>query len=67
MIVYAYDFYKDYAHRIGFSVRKHLVKRANSILVKRGEHFVARKRVNVYLTNDEKKHRFIVWFHVWGV
>nr|XP_023914115.1 protein FAR1-RELATED SEQUENCE 5-like [Quercus suber] len=25
----AYEFYKDYAHRIGFSVRKHFVKRGN--------------------------------------
>ena len=25
----AYEFYKDYAHRIGFSVRKHSVKRGN--------------------------------------
>ncbi|XP_075634663.1 protein FAR1-RELATED SEQUENCE 5-like [Castanea sativa] len=25
----AYEFYKEYAHRIGFSVRKHSVKREN--------------------------------------
>ena len=25
----AYEFYKDYAHQIGFSVRKHSVKRGN--------------------------------------
>ena len=26
----AYEFYKEYAHRIGFSVRKHFVKRGNA-------------------------------------
>ena len=67
VVVHTYDFYKDYVdHRIGFSVRKHLVKQANSGLVKRGKHFFAQKKVNMYLTNGKKKHRFVTRFHMWA-
>jgi zinc finger SWIM domain-containing protein 3 len=52
----AYEFYKEYAHRIGFSVGKHLVKRANSGLVKRrtfccsneGKRVVDKRRKEVF-------------------
>ena len=50
----AYEFYKEYAHRIGFSVRKHFVKRARTGQVKRrtfccskeGERGFDKRRVN---------------------
>ena len=51
----AYEFYKEYAHRISFSVRKHFVKRAKTGQVKRrtfccskeGEQVFDKRRVNV--------------------
>ena len=49
-----YEFYKEYAHRIGFSVRKHFVKRGNAGQIirrtfscsKEGERVVDKRREN---------------------